>query len=103
MRATILPKAKGCIVLPLRCFLISLPNYIHICASIMQYFHILTRGKCIATGILPIPNSSLSLFPVGSKISNPEDGALPQRNIPAPINSSINQQSTEVHVLGLVR
>ena len=32
---------------------------------------------------------SLSLFPVGSKISNPEDGALPQRNIPAPINSPL--------------
>ena len=63
MRVTILPKAmvltrahgaavsitaKGCFVagvLPLRCFLFQLPNYIHICAIIMQYFSLLTRGK----------------------------------------------------------
>ena len=63
MRATILPKAvilttahkaavsmmaRGCIValvLPLRCFLFLLPNYIHVYANMMQYCHILTRGK----------------------------------------------------------
>ena len=42
MRATIVPKA---IILPLRCFLFLLPNYIQISAIIIQYFHILTRGK----------------------------------------------------------
>ena len=63
MRATILPKAiiltkanratvsmvaKGCIVarvLPLRCLLFLLPNYINFSAPYCNGFHILTRGK----------------------------------------------------------
>ena len=35
MRATILPYAIG--ILPLMCFLFSLPNYIHVYPIIMQY------------------------------------------------------------------
>ena len=79
MRATILLKAiiltkayramvsiiaKGCIValvLPLRCFLFLLPNYINICAIIMQYFHILTRGKYCNRNT-PNPNDNAPLL-----------------------------------------
>ena len=57
--ATVSVMSKGCIVtrvLPLRCFLFLLPNFIHV----MQLVN-------IATGILPTPNTSLSSLPVGSK------------------------------------
>ena len=40
-RATVSMMAKGCIVarvLPLRCFLFLLPNYMHVYAIIMQHF-----------------------------------------------------------------
>ena len=65
--------AKGCIcawVLPLRCFSCLLPNYIHICAILIQCFQILTRvcvgGGGIATEILPTLNTPLYSLPVGS-------------------------------------
>ena len=35
-RAAVSMMAKGCIVLPLRCFLFLLPNYIHVYTIIMQ-------------------------------------------------------------------
>ena len=77
MRATILPKAiiltkahRAAVsimdhntpldqVLPLRFFLFLLSNYIHICATIMQYPYILTRGRQQEYSqhpILPIPH-----------------------------------------------
>ena len=77
MRATILPyrllylprplismMAKGCIVipvLPLRCFLFLLPNYIHV-----RQFHILTRGKYCNRNT-PNPKYLPLLTSVGSK------------------------------------
>ena len=47
-RAAVSMMVKGCfvaLVLLLRCFLFLLPNYIHVYAIIMQYFHILSRNQ----------------------------------------------------------
>ena len=78
MRATILPKdiivgsimAKGCIsacLLPLRCFLFLLPNYVNLCAIIMQYFACTDKREVLQQE-LPSPHfrwvvSSLFLLP----------------------------------------
>ena len=47
-RATVSIMARVCIVawvLPLRCFLFLLPNYIHISAIILQYLSYTDKGK----------------------------------------------------------
>ena len=62
--------ANGCIVarvLPLRCFLFVLPNYIHICAIIMcNSFHIFTRWE-YGNKKIPSLNTPIYLLLVGSK------------------------------------
>ena len=57
-------------VLPLRCFLFLLPNYIHNYMCIYNaIYYIYRQEESFATGILTNPNTSLSSLPMGSKLS----------------------------------
>ena len=72
-------------VLPLRCFLFLLPNYIHINAIMMQHFHILTRWD----------NTPLSPRPVGSNTSEEEEEV---NNISGAVREQLGSKMSSIRV-----